>query len=344
MTMFLSILGLSLLIILHELGHYLVAKACRMRVLRFSLGFGPTIAKWTIGETIWQLAAVPLGGFVQVDGMGPKDTDVYENDERNYRNRPLWQRAAVIAAGPVMNWVITALIIGGLAMSVGYEKPDPGPRLGEVGEGSAAADAGLQADDVILSFDGQTPTSWEDVVREVRARPGQTVAVRVERGDQRFELPVTPKDDGKGRGFLGVRQGVTRVTVTAAEAMVFAVRETWRRTSDQVGLIVGLVLRKNDATLSGLPGMVRVMKGAAERGVEKFLLVLAAVSLGLCIFNVVPFPTLDGGRLVFLIAEGLRGKPVNERVEAIVHTVGFVLIVGLILFVSVRDLLFPVHG
>ncbi|MBC7792742.1 MAG: site-2 protease family protein, partial [Clostridia bacterium] len=143
---------------------------------------------------------------------------------------------------------------------------------------------------------------------------------------------------------LGVRQSVKRVRVSLAQASVFAVQETWRRTSEQVGLIVGLVLRKNDATLSGLPGMVRVMQGAATRGFEAFLLVLAAVSLGLCIFNVVPFPTLDGGRLVFLVAEGLRGKPVNERVESIVHTVGFVVIVGLILFVSVRDLIFPVHG
>lgn len=344
MTLFISILGISLLITLHELGHYLAAKACRMRVIRFSLGFGPVIAKWNSGETQWQLAAVPLGGFVQVDGMGPKDTDVYENDDRNYRNRPLWQRAAVIAAGPVINWVITAAIIGSLAVSVGYDRPDAAPRLGDVLEGSAAADAGLTSGDLVLRFDGQVPATWDDVVREVRARPGVSVPVQIERGEDRFELQVTPKDDGHGKGVLGVRQGVARVNVSAAQAAVFAVSETWHRTTEQVGLIVGLVLRKNDAKLSGLPGMVRVMSGAAQHGAEKFLLVLAAVSLGLCIFNVFPFPTLDGGRLVFLIVEALRGKPVNERVEGIVNTVGFVLIFGLIIFVSARDLVFPAGG
>ncbi|MBC7795097.1 MAG: site-2 protease family protein, partial [Clostridia bacterium] len=223
MTMFLSILGISLLIILHELGHYGVAKLCNMRVIRFSLGFGPVVAKWTFSETQWQLACVPLGGFVQVDGMGPKDTDVYENDDRNYRNRPLWQRAAVIAAGPLMNWLITAAIIGGLAMSVGYEKPDAAPRLGEIVEGSAASDAGLSSGDLILRFDGQEPHTWDDIVREVRTRPGQSIPVQVERDDQRFELQVTPKDDGKGKGVLGVRQSVKRVIVSLAQACVFAV-------------------------------------------------------------------------------------------------------------------------
>lgn len=339
-----SILGISLLIILHELGHYLVAKWCNMRVLKFSLGFGPVIAKRTFGETQWQFAAVPLGGFVQVDGMGPKETDVYENDERNYRNRPIWMRAAVIAAGPIMNWVIAALLIGILVMSVGYERPDDAPRLGAVMDGSAAQDAGLQTGDTILKFAGETPTSWPDVVRMVRAHADEAVPVEVEREGQQFVLQVTPKNNGKGQGMLGVQQGTVRERESVVGGVGFAVKETWRRTVDQVKLVAGLVMRTNDATLSGLPGMVRVMSGAASRGFESFMLILAAVSLGLCIFNVVPFPTLDGGRLVFLIAEALRGKPINERVEGMIHTVGFVMIFGLIIFVSVRDLIFPAGG
>ncbi|HSI02989.1 MAG TPA: M50 family metallopeptidase [Myxococcota bacterium] len=339
-----SILGISVLIILHELGHYLVAKWCNMRVLKFSLGFGPVIAKRTFGETQWQLAAIPLGGFVQVDGMGPKETDVYEDDARNYRNRPIWMRAAVIAAGPVMNWVIAAFLIGVLVMSVGYERPDDAPRLGVVVDGSAAQDAGLQPGDTILKFAGDVPTNWADVVRSVRAHPDQAVPVEVEREGQRFVLEVTPKNDGKGHGMLGVQQSTVRERESIGGGIAFAVKETWRRTVDQVRLIAGLIMRTNDATLSGLPGMVRIMSGAASRGFEQFMLILAAVSLGLCIFNVFPFPTLDGGRLVFLIAEALRGRPVNERIEAMVHTVGFVLILALIVFVSVRDLIFPIHG
>lgn len=343
MSVFMSILGISLLIVLHELGHYAVAKLCNMRVLRFSLGFGPVIAKRVFGETTWQFAAVPLGGFVQVDGMGPKETDVYENDERNYRNRPIWQRAAVIAAGPVMNWIIAAALIGALAVSVGYERADSAPRLGFVVVGSAAEDAGLQSGDRVLRFAGDVPATWDDVVRSVRANPDKQVPVEIERGNDRFIVQVTPKNDGKGNGILGVQQSTVRVRTSVGDGVVFAVRETWQRTVDQVKLIAGLITRTNNATLSGLPGMVRVMSGAATRGLEQFALILAAVSLGLCIFNVFPFPTLDGGRLVFLAAEALRGKPVNERVEAMIHTVGFVLILGLIVFVSIRDLIFP-HG
>lgn len=336
-----TILGISLLIILHELGHYLVARACNMRVLRFSVGFGPTLFKRTFGETTWQVAAIPLGGFVQVDGMGPREADVYPDDERNYRNRPRWQRAAVIAAGPAMNWVLAALFIGALALTVGFSRIDESrAEIGDLVEGEAAAQAGLAPGDVVLSINGEPTKDWNELVAHVRAHPEEPLTFAIERGGERMAVTVTPKRSGEGGfGVLGVYPPTVRQRTGPLGAVALGFTGAWNMTARQVGLLWGMVAGTEEGRLSGLPGMIKMVSEQARRGIERLLQSLAWLSITLCILNLLPIPALDGSRLVFIGVEAVRGKPIDERVESVVHTIGFALLLALMIAVSVRDLL-----
>ena len=204
MSIALTILGISVLIILHELGHYLAARLTGMRVLKFSLGFGPKLFEKKIGETHWQVAAVLLGGYVQVHGMGPQDPSMPADDERSYRNKPLWQRALVIAAGPVANWLLAAVFIFALAISVGYSQFDESlPMLGEIVAGEPAAAAGLQENDRVLAVGGETVTDWPTLVTQIQRHPGKLVVLDIERGSERLSIEVTPRDED-GVGKFGV--------------------------------------------------------------------------------------------------------------------------------------------
>ncbi|MEM6731408.1 MAG: M50 family metallopeptidase, partial [Myxococcota bacterium] len=202
MHIVLTILGVSMLIVLHEAGHYWVARAFDMRVLRFSLGFGPPLVSHQRGETLYQIAALPFGGFVQVDGMGLREDDVVD-DERNYRNKPAWQRAAVVFAGPLVNWLLAAALVTGLGMTAGVGVPDESATIGIVGADTPAEEAGLRVDDRIVAVDGNAVESWIELVAEIQARPEKEMTLTVKRDDETLNLTATPRKGATG-GILGI--------------------------------------------------------------------------------------------------------------------------------------------
>ncbi len=338
MTLALTIAGISLLIILHELGHYLVARAAGMKVLRFSVGFGPTLFSFKRGETTWQLAAVPLGGYVQIFGMSPGET---ESDGRSFRDKPVWARLLVIFAGPLANWLIAAVCIAMLAVSVGFTQYDETkPILGELLAEGAATRSGLLQGDRVLSVNGKQVTDWPSLVAEVRPAPEQTLSFEIERQGQAMKLEVRPdKSEDGGHGVIGAWPHSELQRMGFFPGIAAGFTGAWSLTEKQAGLIWGMLTGTREGRLAGLPGIVKMVSEQAKKGLGRLLESLAVLSIGLFLLNLLPVPALDGSRLVFLVIEAVRGRPINQVIEGWVHAVGFVLLFGLMIFVSVRDLL-----
>jgi regulator of sigma E protease len=343
MSILLTLLGISLLIILHEAGHYLVARACGMRVSRFSLGFGPALLRRQVGETIWQVAAVPLGGYVLIEGMGPAEGEeeaaAADTDPRSYKNKPAWQRAAVIFAGPLTNWLITAVLLMGLAMTTGFARYDETqPVLGEIMADGPAAQAGLQAGDRVQRIGGVEVADWSTLVREIRAHPNTPLAIAFERDGAPMHRTVTPKL-AAGVGVMEVMPSAHLEQFSPGAAVVAGIEGAWHLTCEQARMLLGMFTGKAGGQLSGLPGIVKAVSKQAEQSLARLFDSLAYLSIGLCLLNLLPVPALDGSRLLFLGVEMVRRRPVDERIEGLIHTAGFVLLLGVMVFVSVRDLL-----
>ena len=336
----LAVVAISLLIVVHEGGHFLVARLFGMRVLRFSLGFGKTLLSWKRGGTLYHVAAVPLGGFVQIAGMDPSEKAEDPNDPALYPNRPAWQRGLTIAAGPLANYLCASLLVFVYVMAFGMPT-DFRPGIAMVVEGSPAAQAGLKDRDLLVSVDGKPVTKAEDILPVVRASQGRPIPIVVVRQGTQVRVVVTPKkqDDGiyrigvvpaeiaSGRRPAGIGEG-------AWDALRFPVMQSATMLSGLYLMIRGKV--KPD--VAGPVGIVRAVAQSTRSGAEEVLQLIAVISVALGLFNLLPVPALDGGRLVFLGVEIVSRRRVRPQVEAAVHTVGFVLLLGLLLLVTVKDI------
>jgi regulator of sigma E protease len=329
-----SVLAFALLIVVHELGHHLAARASRMRVERFSIGFGPALWKWRRGETEWAISVLPLGGYVRIAGMTPGE-EIAPDDPGAYCNQPAWRRFGVILAGPAMNYVAALLLAAGLLLGGVLREGDPSPTVGEILPGGAAEAAGLRRGDRVLSVDGRPIATWTELVGEVLAHPARPMALSVQRGGETIPLTATPKDEG-GRGRLGMAQG-TRLVPRAglADAARKAFSATNQRAADVLAGLAQVVSGRQRAELRGPVGIAQEMARSARAGTTEFLGMVWFISIVLALFNLMPIPALDGGRLVFLVYEIVTRRRVNQRVENVVHLVGFVALFALILGVTV---------
>ena len=330
-----AILAVSALIVVHEAGHYLAARRFGMGVERFSVGFGPVLFAFRRGDTEFAVSALPLGGYVKIAGMAPGEAGD-PADRRLFANQAAWRRFVVILAGPAMNYVTAILVAWALLGTLGLRTPDPSPRLGAILPGKPAEAAGLRPGDRVSAVAGKGVTSWAELVSEVQRHPGEEIALEVVRGEgdqaRPLALRVRPEDDG-GVGRVGVAQATLLVRKGAGAALV----EGFERTNANAALQLrafGSIFSKRQR-VEGPIGIARELVRGARAGVEPFLGLVWTISVVLAILNLLPFPALDGGRLVFLGYEIVTRRRVNERVEHVFHLVGFFLLVGLILAVTV---------
>jgi regulator of sigma E protease len=343
-----AILAVSLLIIIHECGHYFAARAVGMRVERFSFGFGPVLLSLRRGDTLFELRAVPIGGFVAVpmrvepvapeaapgaEGAAPADPA----DPGVYANKPAWARFAFVFAGPVMNWVAAVLVAWVLLASVGLGVADPASRVGQLLPGMPAEQAGLRSGDRIEAV-GQVPVStWEELVQQIQSHPGQPVTFKISRGEgsaaSTQELRVTPTTAGK----VGFGPAEITVRTGALEALPAAVKLTNTNLGAQLYGFASILSRKQRAELSGPIGIAQELVRGARAGLERFLKLVWTISVGLAVLNLLPFPGLDGSRLLFLAYELVTRRRVNERVEGLIHAGGLVVLIALIIAVSFGD-------
>jgi len=338
---------LGVLVFIHELGHYLAARWCGVHVETFSIGFGKAIVSWTdrLG-TVWKIAWLPLGGYVKLHGLErPEDvSDAVKaswQPGRTFHGKSLGQRAIVIAAGPFANFVLAAVLFTALFAVVG--RGVVVPVVGEVIADSAAAHGGLQTGDRITAIDGRPIERFEQIQRSVAASPGQPLRLTVSSGGVSHDLTVTPAAEtskGHAIGILGIRGGAIEYhRLSPLQALPAGLEETWEVTRTTVVALWGMIVRTQSTDdLSGPLGIARLSGQVAALGVASLVSLIAVLSANLGLFNLFPIPVLDGGHLVFYLAEALRGRPLPPRAQEYSFRAGLALLAGLFVFATWNDL------
>lgn len=345
---------LTVLVFVHEWGHYWVARRSGVRVEVFSIGFGPEIFGWTdSADTRWKVCAVPLGGYVKM--FGEADLGWEEEEEAtpltdaersvSFHHKRLWQRAAIVAAGPIANFLFAMVVISVLAMAVGM--PRPLAAVGEVLEGSAAAEAGLTEGDRITAINGEAVKWFNDLRERVSANPGVTLDFTVVRDGREMALAITPKpvdSPVEGRiGQLGVKFLPTAVAyerLGPASAVSTGVTYTFGVTA-RIFSSIGEIFtgERSSRDLSGPLGIARISGEIAQGGTIDLIMFMAMLSINLGLINLFPIPVLDGGRLVYYAAEALRGRPLGPKAEEYGLRFGLILVLLLFVFVTWNDIL-----
>lgn len=340
-TIIVSVIVFGLLIMVHEFGHFLAAKRAGIRVPELAFGFGPKIVGFRAGETDYNLRLFPLGGYCRMAGSNPDDPEDM-NDPRGFNRRTVGQRAAVIAAGPAMNFLLAVVLFSVLFAAAGVAQAVPGSTVvGEVIPGFPAAAAGIQAGDRIVAIQGVAITDWDQLVAVIQKNIGQTVQLSVERAGRTLTIPVTPaaNPNDSSQGFLGV----SREVVVRKEPPLTAVKDGFAQTVSITILwlkgLVMMVLRRASPDLTGPVGITQMIGQAAQAGLVSVASFAAALSANLGLWNLLPIPALDGSRLVFLGFEKLRGRPVAPEKENFIHLLGFAFLILLIVVVTYRDIL-----
>lgn len=344
------IITLGVLIFVHEFGHFLFAKLFKVKVLTFSLGFGPRLFGKKIGETDYIVSVLPLGGYVRMVGQGEDEFSVSEEEkDRAFVNKPVWQRFLIILAGPVFNLLLPVLLFFIVYMSIGIPVYVDNTSIGTVAPDSPAAESGLMVDDQILSINGSKTEKWQDVSNLVKESNGDVLTVSVMRDGTEKTIQVQPKIEtikdeyGKEvdkRYLLGIVMKTHYEKATIVEAFKLGCINTYRFVEYTVTVVKKLVTR--DVPASEMGGVLMIAKMAGDQmqaGILDFISFLGILSINLGILNLLPIPVLDGGHLVFLTYETIMRKPMSERVLVIAQQIGMALLITLMIYAFYNDII-----
>lgn len=352
---------LTVVVFFHELGHFLVARWCGVRVQAFSVGFGPELFGRTDRHgTRWKLSVIPLGGYVKFAGdeneASVPDREALgrmsaEERAGAFQTKPVSRRAAIVAAGPIANFLL-AIAIFALLFGL-FGRPEISPRVDAVQPDSAAQEAGLAEGDLVLAIDGQPIQTFAEMQRIVSVSAGEQLTMLVDRGGQQVNVEVTPQrreiTDRFGNvqsiGLLGVSRSASQEDVVVrrfgpVEAVVEGSRETWFVVTRTAGYLAGIVTGRESADQLGGPIRVAQISGqVATLGFAALLNLTAVLSVSIGLLNLLPIPMLDGGHLLFYAAEALRGKPLSERAQEYGFRIGIAIVLFLMVFATWNDVL-----
>jgi regulator of sigma E protease len=352
---------LTVVVFVHEMGHYLVGRWCGIGVQAFSIGFGPELVGFNDRNgTRWKLCAIPLGGYVKFVGdmnvtSSPADTeglDQLSEAERKvaFHTQPVWKRAATVFAGPLFNFLLTIAVFTVLFTAYGRYVSEP--MVAEVTAGSAAQEAGIQPGDRFVSVDGEKVDSFADVQRLVSGRAGDTITFVLLRDGKDVTVKASPRlmeqEDALGNKVKVAVIGVVNnqelgqprlVTYGPFSALAASVDETWHIIERTGQFLTRFAVGREDKCQLGGPVKIAGMAGqAAKLGFEWLVQLVALLSVGIGILNLLPIPPLDGGHLVFYAAEAVIRRPVSERVMEAVYRTGMILVLAFMAFVFWNDL------
>ncbi len=355
------LLMLSILVVLHEGGHFLLARVNGVRVNDFAVGFGPTLLKWTSPRsgTNYRLNLLPIGGYCAMQGEDGKTSEAEQ--QRQFREKPgapggdnfqaktTLQRLAIVVAGPVANFVLAYVILLVAAITFGIASATFSTVIGPLQDGSPGAKAGLQIGDKIVSVNGVGITDGNKLVEKIQASAGIPLRIGFVRHGNLQTVVVTPRAEQLKGKTIG-RIGFIRVPQFERVGILAAFPIAWFEFADQaMGQLQGFAElvtapAQHASSLSGVIGMERAASATQDLGWGPYLSLAAAISIALGILNLLPFPALDGGRAVFILAEMLRGRPVDPEKEALVHVTGFAVLMVLMVFVAYHDVENIING
>ncbi|MEG1537409.1 MAG: M50 family metallopeptidase, partial [Clostridiales bacterium] len=303
------------LVISHEFGHFIAAKSCGIYVTDFSMGMGPKLVAWKGKETQYTLRLLPIGGWCKMIGE-----DEASDDPRAFNRKPIWQRMLVVVAGPLMNFLMAIVIFIIVFMMLG--SPSPTNVIGEAVPGTEAEAAGLKSGDKILEISGVKVNQWTDISTAVNsAEHTQPLVVTVERDGALVTLNVPAYQDGKTASWkLGVQPQVVRQNIFTAIAL--GVKQSIEFTRLLLLALVQMITGQIPFDVAGPVGIVKVVDQAAAYGIQSILLLTGYLCINLGVLNLLPFPALDGCRLLFLIVEGIRRKPFDRQREGLINLIG----------------------
>jgi len=352
---------LTIVVFFHELGHFLVARWCGIKVLTFSIGFGPELAGFNDRYgTRWKLSAIPLGGYVKFFGddneaSAPDQAAIAGMSEAerklSFAGQRVGPRAAVVVAGPLANFILAVVIFAAIFMTVG--KQTTTARVDTVQPNSAAAAAGFQPGDLVLSIDGSKIDSFSDMQRIVSVSAGETLTIEVERGGAPVTLRATPQlrelKDNFGNvqrlGVLGISRSMAPGDIHSRkmgplEAVVAGAQETWFLVDRTLSYIGGIFTGREAADQLGGPiRIAQVSSQVASAGFVALIHLTAVLSVSIGLLNLFPIPMLDGGHLLFYGIEALRGRPLSERAQELGLRIGLAIVVMLMIFATFNDIL-----
>jgi regulator of sigma E protease len=347
-TAFATIIVLGVLVFVHELGHFLMAKLFGVRVDAFSLGFPPKLLHKKIGETDYRLSVVPLGGYVKLFGENPKDEVPPELEAVSFSHQKLWKRFIIVMAGPTFNLLFAAVALSLVFTISGI--PYLTTTIGGVKAGSPAAQAGLEKGDRVLSVAGQKVSRWEELSRRIREAGEQPLVLSVQRGEKIFEVRATPQ-----------RMETTDIFGATVSALIIGITSGDQLAVDHVGLVEGVAqgidytgrltwltveslykLAAREVPLKSLGGPILIAQVAgkqAEMGWAPLVQFMAALSVNLFLLNLLPIPVLDGGHLFFFTLEAIRGKPLPLQHREMAQGLGLMLLLAFMILVFYQDIL-----
>ncbi|WP_458760858.1 RIP metalloprotease RseP [Afipia sp. TerB] len=352
---------LTIVVFFHELGHFLVARWCGVKVLTFSLGFGPELAGFNDRHgTRWKISAIPLGGYVKFFGDETEASTpssealakmTAEERKDSFHHKKVGPRAAIVAAGPIANFILAIVIFGCLFTFFG--KPSTSARVDQVQAGSAAAAAGFQPGDVVTAIDGNTIDNFTDMQRIVSTNAGTKLVFSIKRGNGTVSLEATPElreiKDAFGNAHRVGILGITRATtpgeasterVNPATAFWLGAKETWFVAKSTLLYIGDVFTRKASADQVGGPIRIAQISGqVATFGISALIHLAAVLSVSIGLLNLFPVPMLDGGHLLFYAVEAIRGRPLSEKSQEMGFRVGLALVLMLMVFATYNDIL-----
>ncbi len=355
----LALVGFGLLITVHELGHFLFCKLFSVHTPTFSIGMGPTLYSKKIGKTNFQLAAIPLGGYVEIAGYGEMGQGKQEEAEStapdSFSQKPYWQKALIILGGIIFNILFAYFVIFGIMITIGQPQQKVQVFINQIIENSAAEKYGLQQNDQILSINNQKivedPSQIMQQIqnileKEIAEKPNQEIIIKVKRDGVEKNIPLTigtKKENNKIKGFIGVEWKFNMLTTGYKKyGFLEAAKKTtlfiYNLTRD---MLIGIKQLIKEKTLKGAGGPVMIIAKSfevAQEGFVALLIFLALISINLAIINLLPFGVLDGGQLVFVSLEAIIRRPIPYVIKFTINLASWIILLGLILYLSMKDI------
>ncbi len=346
MTILAAIVLFGLIIFVHELGHFLSAKLVRVKVLKFSIGFGPKLIGKKYGDTEYLISSIPFGGYVKMLGESSEDEIQEEEKKYSFSSQPVWKRSVIVFLGPLFNFLFAIIIFVFVFL---YGVPILLPEIGDVLPNTPAQRARLVKGDAIISINGSQITQWDEMTQIIHASPGKTLNLKIRRNNEVIPLTITPErkkvqdifGQDKEVGLIGIKPSGNTFTRKSnlTESLINSVKRTWELTVLTIVAVVKLIQRVIPMNTIGGPIMIFQMAGEqASMGVLNFFVFMAIINVNLGVLNLLPIPILDGGHILFLCIEAIRRKPLEEKVMSIAQRVGLALILLIMVFALYNDI------